>query len=235
MHGNQRDGGAGRYYASFTARELAVRRRTQNEEDMRSLIARLPFVLALAFAGAAMRRIVLAAALAGLVLSNARADDASEPAVRAQLLLPLPGERVMAIEPRDDTDENLKLRDLMTARLVEQHGRVAADAPLVLRFSIGVISGRDTPREGPPGRSGLSGGGRAPPNAIPPDTPVTYRLSATLEQRNGPILWKADVTAQPSGQNERQLPARLAVVLIDNIGRSVDTGRPVGASANPAR
>jgi hypothetical protein len=183
----------------------------------------------------ALRRVMLAAAFAGLMLGNARADDGAAPAVHAQLLLPMPSERVIAIEPRDDTDENLKLRDVMAARLVEQHGRVAADAPLVLRFSIGVISGQDTPREAAGGRTGRSGGGRAPPNAIPLDTPVMYRLSATLEQRQGPVLWKADVAAQPSGQNDRQLPARLAVVLIDNIGRSVDIGRPIGPSANPAR
>jgi len=186
---------------------------------MTSHIARLPFGLALAFVG--------------LVLGVARADDAGAPVVRAQLLLPVPGDHVMAIEPRDDSDENLKLRDLMAARLAERRGRMVADAPLVLRFSIGVISGRDTPQDSTSGRNGRSGGGRAPPNALPPDTPVTYRLSATLEQRSGPVLWKADVTAQPSGQDERQLPARLAVILIDNIGRAVDPGRSAGAS--PAR
>jgi hypothetical protein len=164
-------------------------------------------------------------ALAGLIASPARADDAA-PAVNAQLLLPMPGERVMAIEPRDDTDENLKLRDLMAARLVEQHGTVAADAPLVLRFSTGIISGRDTPRAGAGGRSGRGGGGRAPPNAIPSNTPVTYRLSATLERRDGPVLWKAEITAQPGSQDERQLPARVAATLIDNLGKTIDTRRP---------
>ncbi|MEJ0069264.1 MAG: hypothetical protein WDO24_11650 [Pseudomonadota bacterium] len=62
-------------------------------------------------------------------MSTARADDSPEPTVHAQLLLPTPAELVMAIEPRDDSDANLKLRDLMTARLVERHGRVVADAP----------------------------------------------------------------------------------------------------------
>jgi len=184
---------------------------------------------------AAIRRALPVVAVAALILGTARADDVVAPAVHAQLLLPLPSERVIAIEPRDDTDENLKLRDLMAARLVEQHGRVVADAPLVLRFSIGIISGQDTPREAAGGRTGRSGGGRAPPNALPLDTPVTYRLRATLEERRGPVLWKADVTAQPSGQDERQLPARLAKTLIDNLGRSVDTGQPLGASAGPAR
>jgi hypothetical protein len=177
------------------------------------------------------RRILLAVALAALMLGGAQADD-DTPAVHAQLLLPLPDQRVIAIEPRDDTDDNLKLRDVMVARLVAQHGRVAADAPLVLRFSLGVISGRDTPDDGTRGsKSGRGSGGYAPPNSLPPDTPVTYRLRATLEQRDGPVLWKADVTARPGSQDVRQLSARLATVLIDNFGRSVDTGGP----ANPAR
>jgi len=179
----------------------------------------------------ARRILLLAAALAGLVLGDARADDDAAPAVHAQLLLKLPDQRVIAVEPRDDTDDNLKLRDLMVARLVAQHGRVAADAPLVLRFSFGIISGRDTPDDGSRGsKSGRSGGGYAPPNSLPPDTPLTYRLRATLEQRDGPVLWKADVSARPGGQDERQLPARLATVLIDNIGRTVDTGGPANLS-----
>jgi len=188
-------------------------------------------------AGVALRGVVLAVALAGLLAGGARAaDDDAAPSVHAQAFQPLPSERVIAIEPRDDNDDNLKLRDLMAARLVEQHGRVVADAPLVLRFSIRVVSGRDTPQGGGrTGKSGRSGGGAAPPNSLPLDTPVTYRLSATLEQRSGPVLWKADVTAQPSGQDERQLPARLALTLIDNLGRTVDIGHPIGVPANPAR
>jgi hypothetical protein len=159
------------------------------------------------------------------------------PTVNALLLKPIPDDaRVMAIEPRDDNAENLKLRDLMVARLAERNGHAVADAPLVLRFSTGIVSGRDTPRDGPPNRHGHYGGGRAPPNAVPPETPVTYRLSATLEQRNGPIYWKADVTVRVSDlDGEPELPARLAAILIDNIGRTVGTLRPGGASSNPAQ
>jgi hypothetical protein len=161
--------------------------------------------------------------------------------VQAQLLQPLPAERVIAIEPRDDSDENLKLRDLMAARLVEQHGSVAADAPMVLRFSTAVVSPRDAAAAngatGTGGRrgGGRSGGGRTPPNAAPVPANTTYRLTATLEQRAGAVLWKAEVTARPSAQDERQLPARLAAVLIDNLGKTVDTRRPADAPANAAR
>ncbi|MEJ0069265.1 MAG: hypothetical protein WDO24_11655 [Pseudomonadota bacterium] len=43
------------------------------------------------------------------------------------------------------------------------------------------------------------------------------------------MLWKADVTARPSAQDERALPARLAAILVDNIGRAIDTRKPPDA------
>ena len=46
----------------------------------------------------------------------------------------VPGAAI-AIEPRDDTDANLHLRDLMAAKLTAQQHPVRADAPLRLRFS----------------------------------------------------------------------------------------------------
>jgi hypothetical protein len=179
-------------------------------------------------------RVLAALALAAVILGDARADNALTPAVRALLLLPLPSDPAIAIEPRDDTDANLKLRDVMIARMVERRGRVATAAPLVLRFSLTVISGRDTPRDGPGNRFGHYGGGRAPPNAIPRDTPVSYRLSATLQQRDGPMLWKADVTAPIGDQDDDELTARLATILIDNIGRTVDTSLPIDPPRDPA-
>jgi hypothetical protein len=180
----------------------------------------------------------LVAALACLALATARADDdvapppppPPPPMVRALLLLPMPNAPVIQIEPRDDSDENLRLRDLMIARLGEPPGRVADDAALVLRFSLDVISGRDTPRDGPGNRFGRLGGGRAPPNAVARDTPVSYRLSATLEQRNGAMVWRAEVTAPLLGQDDGAVAARLAAALIDNIGRSVN-----GLPATPPR
>jgi hypothetical protein len=180
-----------------------------------------------------MRRALATLALALTVLCDARADYPDPPAMRALLLLPIPSDSAIAIEPRDDSEANLKLRDLMIARLLERRGRVADEGPLVLRFSLTVISGRDTPRDGPGNRFGHYGGGRAPPNAIPRDTPVSYRLSATLQQRDGPMLWKADVTAPIGDQDDDELTARLAAILIDNIGRTVDSSLPVDPPHHP--
>ena len=170
------------------------------------------------------------------VLPNARAQDPGDPVVRAQLMFPLPdGGHVMSVEPRDDTDENLRLRDLMVARLRARSDRVVADAPLILRFSVKVVSGLDAPKDSGVGFAGVYAGGRAPPNSISPDTPLLYRMSATLEQRDGPVLWKAEVSARPRGRDDRELRERLAGVLIDNIGKTLDTRRPGGAPANAGR
>lgn len=183
-----------------------------------------------------MRRLLPAVTLAAAaLLSAARADDALTPTVHALLLRPIPALPVLTIEARDDTDTNLRLRDLMIARLVARHGQVADRAPLVLRFSLTVISGRDTPRDGPGNRFGHFGGGRAPPNAVPRDMPVSYRLSATLEHRDGPMLWKGDVTAPVGDGDDDALTAQLAASLIDSIGRTVDGRRPVDPPVDPTR
>jgi hypothetical protein len=182
----------------------------------------------------------LVAALAWLASMAARTDEPRAPAVTAQLLIPLPADSAIAIAPRDDSDENLRLRDLMVARLVERRGRVAEDAPLVLRFATAVVSDRDSPTSGR-GDGGRHGGrrnfGAAPitgmrnaPSGGPagrPNGTVLYRLAATLERRDGgQVLWKGEVTAVPAEQNERTLPAQLAAALVDHIGHTVDTRRP---------
>ena len=165
--------------------------------------------------------------------TSAEAQDPSKPVVQAQLMMPIPGgERVISVEPLDDTDENVRISNLMAARLRGQNDRVVPNAPLVLRFSIKVISGLDAPPDSGPGWTGMSGGGTAPPNSLSRNTPLMYRLRASLEQRDGPVLWKADVSARPRGRDDRELRERLATVLIDNIGRTVDTRQQAGSASN---
>ena len=189
------------------------------------------------------------AVLAGLVALPAQAGEPGAPTVSAQLLIALPADRTIAIEPRDDSDENLQLRDLMIARLVERHGATAADAPLLLRFSSEVVSDRGAAapagRGGGGGRGGgrnfgaaLIGGARNTSSGGPATHPsggVRYRLSATLERRDGTqVLWKADVSAPMSDENERRLPAALAAAVVDNIGRTIDTRPPPAAQPDTA-
>ncbi len=191
---------------------------------------------------------MLAALLAAL---PTQAQEPRALTVNAQLLFAVPADGAIAIEPRDDSDENLRLRDLMIARLRERHGAVAADtvaadAPLLLRFSTAVVSDRDTTRATGPtggGRRGgrglgaaLGGAGNPPAGGAlaHPSTGVRTRVTAALERRDGgQMLWKAEVTATPGDANPRLLPAQLAAAVIDNIGRTVDTRVAAGAAAAP--
>src|SRR3954470_18576709 len=101
---------------------------------------------------------LIALALCGATRCGAvAADEPLELRVYAQLLQALPADAAIAVEPRDDNDENLKLRDVMIARLTDRRQRVAADAPLLLRFTSTVVTNRDG---APTGGAGTGRGGR---------------------------------------------------------------------------
>lgn len=200
------------------------------------------------------RHAFLVAALAAGIWHAALAADAPrEAVVYAQLLGTLPVDAAIAVEPRDDSDENLTLRDLMVARLTDRRQRVAADAPLLLRFSSTVVTNRDgaptggagTGRGGRGGGRGLggmamglatNGSGKSPGGTpAPTGAGVRHKLTAALEQRDGgKVLWKAEVTSAPGETDERSLPGRLASALVDAFGRSVDTRRVAGDGTPPA-
>src|SRR5271170_5510222 len=143
---------------------------------------------------------VRALLIAGLVvLSTAgtgpAGSDAPDPVVSARLLAPIPTEAAIAIEPLDDSDDNLRLRDQIAAALTGQTRAVAADGTLVLRFT-GAIeadirragSGLRGPRAGRavgrPLRDNFSAGDTNPAGdgARPPrPSAVRHALRATLE------------------------------------------------------
>lgn len=191
-------------------------------------------------------------ALIVLVLAPCGAVAADEPRdvrVYAQCLQPVPIDAAIAVEPRDDSDENLKLRDLMVARLTDRRQAAAADAPLLLRFSSTVVTNRDGAPTGGGGRGGRGGGrglggmamamANSSANSGKPPAPtgagVRHKLTAALEQRDGTVLWKAEITTAPGEQQERGLPERLAAALVDAIGQTVDTRPPPGDGTPPRR
>jgi hypothetical protein len=196
----------------------------------------------------ALRRAALGLALCGATALGARGDEPAAPSVSARLLGAVPADGAIAIEPRDDSDENLKLRDLMVAHLTERHGKVAADAPLLLRFSSSVVSDRDAAAAAARNSGGGRGGGgrgltgmlmSGARNAAGPSGPpahagagIHYKISATLEQRgSGQVLWQAEVIATPSQANDRSIPGQLAAAVIDHLGRTIDTRKPAEPGA----
>src|SRR5256885_7485082 len=106
------------------------------------------------------RGALIGLALGGAALGGAAlGDEPRELTVYAQLLQALPADTAIAVEPRDDNDDNIKLRDLVVAHLTDRRTKVAADAPLLLRFSSRVTTNRDIVDTGPTGGRGRRGGG----------------------------------------------------------------------------
>jgi hypothetical protein len=156
----------------------------------------------------------------------------------------------IAVEPRDDTDANLHLRDLMAARLAAQQHPARADAPLRLRFSTETLSNAG-PRQGAATGDTTFASDRqpfaatnlnyseadrffAPSNDRAARAAIqnSFQLRATLETRDGRVLWSGDAHAALSERNEQRVGADLAEALTDALGRTVDTVAPAQAAAN---
>ena len=133
----------------------------------------------------------------------------------------------------------------MITHLTDRRTKVAADAPLLLRFSSKVTTNRDIASTGPTGGGGRRGGGlggiamglaqsgSGKGAAPPPAGGVRHRLVATLERRDGSlVLWKAEITTALGEHDERTLPDRMAGALVDAIGKTVDT-RPPPSDGTP--
>jgi len=186
-------------------------------------------------------RLSLLSAVAALAVSHgAGAAAPGEPTVSARAFAPLPAGASVAVEPRDDNDTNLQLRDLIAARLEAQLHPALPGAALRLRFSTETVSSAG-PKAGQatgealvardrqsftPTNLGYSEadrflGGPAPRETGPVQT--TYRLRATLETRaGGKVLWSAEASGALSERNETRLATALAEALTDTIGRTVD-------------
>ena len=87
------------------------------------------------------------AAILMLSAGAARAEGSGDDRVIARAFGSLPAGAAMTIEPRDDNDLNLHLRDVMAARLAAQNHPVNPGAALRLRFSSEALS-NVSPRAG---------------------------------------------------------------------------------------
>jgi hypothetical protein len=190
--------------------------------------------------------------VAGMVVLWATAagpagSQAADPVVSARLLAPIPTGAAIAVEPLDDSDDNLRLRDQIAAALTGQTRAVAADGPLVLRF-VGAIeadirrpgSGIRGPRAGRPVGRPLRdnfGAGDTNPAAdgarAARPSAVRHALRATLEQRDGTVLWQGEASRVLVGNNEQALWRELGDALVGAFGRTVDTRVPAPGAAPP--
>jgi hypothetical protein len=171
--------------------------------------------------------------------------------VSARTFAALPPGAAISVEPRDDTDANLRLRDLMAARLQAQGHPVVADAPLRLRFSTETLTVVG-PGVGKATSDGLVASDVQPYAAtnlnyseadryFNPDNDraaqgsiqIGYQLRATLDTRDGgKVLWTGQASGPLTDRNEQRLAAGFAATLADAVGTSLDTR--VAAPAEPA-
>jgi hypothetical protein len=182
-----------------------------------------------------------ALALLPAAISAAGAADPAAPIVTARAFAPLAPGASVSVEPRDDSDTNLQLRDLMAARLEGQLHPVVPGAALRLRFSTETVSSvgpkagaatgealvaRDR-RSFSPTNLGYSEADRFLGGPVERGTgPVqtAYKLRATLETRDGAkVLWSGEASGPLSDRNEARLAATLAEALADTLGRTVET------------
>jgi hypothetical protein len=181
---------------------------------------------------------------------GARADDGPILSTRAFSAFP-PG-TALAVEPRDDTDANLHLRDLMAARLTAQQHPVVGEAKLRLRFSTETLSSAG-PAPGGATSDAVMATDRQPYAAtnlnysevdrfFSPRTDRaaraaiqnTLQLRATLETRSGQVVWSGEVHAALGERNEQRLGADLAEALADTVGRTVDSRTAAVSTPAPA-
>jgi hypothetical protein len=175
------------------------------------------------------------------VSHGAGAAAPGEPTLSARAFAPLPAGASVSVEPRDDSDANLQLRDLIAQRLEAKLHPALPGAGLRLRFStetvssVGPKSGEATGeavvasdrKSFTPTNLGYSEadrflGGPAPRETGPVQT--TYRLRATLETRaGGKVLWSGEASGALSERNEARLATAMAEALADTVGRTIDT------------
>jgi hypothetical protein len=185
-------------------------------------------------------------AAAGLLSPAARADD-DTPTVMARSFATIPPGVAMSVEPRDDSDENLRLRDAIATQLTARRQTVAADGPLRLRFSTErfteyTLTRAPEPRDqmnGPVGHLPMiqDDYGTELPNrtygALPArrqrSGAVQYELRATLEGRaDAKVFWRGKAIGE-TRLNEvdlRMLGGMLAEALVAKLGQTYEPVAP---------
>jgi hypothetical protein len=181
--------------------------------------------------------LVIAAAL--IVPTLPAVADGEGPTVIARSFTPIPPGLAFAVEPRDDSDTNLLLRDLIVGELAANAHLTADNGPLRLRFSTDRVVVTTLGRGYADARYAGSGAGQQeypddlstmmsedPERGASPrerrEGAVQFRLRASVETRDGAVLWRGGVIVPLTLTDERRLGRLLAVTLVAGIGRTID-------------
>ena len=179
--------------------------------------------------------------LAALMIGAPPPATAMEGTVNAVAYKPIPAGQSMAVQPWDNSDENLKLAEEFTAILVKLGYRVSDDAPLVISFGTRDVLGywsagqrrHILELEGHGGRTGgenarvrlnlysSQGGvlnkGKEPGNVVP----SKYMLEVILERRKGERLWQGEATAALNRTDGFSLLRAMLPALLNHMGQTV--------------
>jgi len=189
-------------------------------------------------------RALLAAGLA-LRLAGAAGPAGAEPpdpVLSARLLAPIPADAAIALEPLDDSDDNLRLRDQIADALAARTRRLAADGPLVLRFAGEITADIRRTGSGLRGPGAGRGAGRIVRDDFaahhvgsgdPKPSTVWHVLRATLAQRDGAVLWQGAASRVLVGNDEPSLWRQLGDALMGAFGQTLDTRLPAPGDAGP--
>jgi hypothetical protein len=182
------------------------------------------------------RRVGVLLVLAALSAPAAVRAAGDEAVAIAQGFAPIPAGQAFSVEPRDDSDTNLQLRDLIVRELASHARPTAPDAPLRLRFTTDRVIATTLERGISDARYAGSGvGQQATPddlNTAMSEDPargasprerregaVQFRLRASIETRDGKTLWRGAVLVPLTLTDERRLGELLATKLVDELGR----------------
>lgn len=183
------------------------------------------FMLAFAF--------VVLTTLATTPPAPAQAPEA--PIVVTRSFAPLPPGWAFAVEPRDDSDDNLRLQAVFVEAFSAQHLLAVPGGPLRLRFTTDRVIPTDREQPTVPGVDDrLPRVGDDLPGSLLLDPigtasrrerrfgTVTYRLRASVETRGGRVLWQGEAAASAARTGEKVIGPELVIALITELVRTVD-------------
>jgi hypothetical protein len=212
------------------------------------------FAVARLAEGKAMNRALLLFAAALLAQSGVATAQGWEGRVNAAVYAEVPAGAAVTVQPRDDTEANLEIKDVFEQELIARGYRIAADAPLLMTFwTSGSYDLAQRGRRGPgllllgaEGGTRLSkadtdveaqvklfsseGGGLFQnPAARPKQKPIggnRHRLDASLKDRaSGRRIWQGQAYADVSGGDSLSISEAMVPALADSFAKTVRRGQ----------
>jgi hypothetical protein len=179
--------------------------------------------------------------LLGLMMTSVSpmADDGI---LNAVAFRPIPSGAAIAVQPWDNSDENMKTARIIETHLQNQGYKIVKSAKLTLSFETRNALGKWTsgsnskPVEFKAERGSSSGndaevrlnlfssseGGLFNPTKKPGENVLSkINLEITLDQRNGPRLWQGNAVTDVNQTDGASVARRLTPLLLNHLGKTI--------------